>query len=91
MKNNGLSLETEIALLKQGKINTEAILIDMKNTLVRLETKIDNLFLHLDNKFTTQSLHLDSKFTTQFWALTVLSASGFSILGGLLGHVAHWF
>lgn len=47
---NVISLETRVAILEERQVNLATGISDIKNTLIRLETKTDNLFIHVDEK-----------------------------------------
>jgi hypothetical protein len=84
---NIVSLETRVALLEQGKVNTDMLIYDLRHAMNRMETKIDSLFLHVDTKIDA----LRSHGWTQFIIACSITFSGFTILGGMIAHVAHWF
>lgn len=78
---NVLSLETRVALLEKGAISIEALIVDLRNGMNRLETKLDSHFLHLDNKIDNRNDSLRNQMWGQFLMLGSFMIGGFLILG----------
>jgi hypothetical protein len=70
-----LSLETEVALLKQSTSTTDSILLELKNCMIRLESKMDNGFSKIN-----------SEAWTRFYFMLAIDIG----LAGLIARSAHW-
>lgn len=70
------SLETRVALVEMSIIN-------INQTLIRLEKKIDDGFNKIENQITDIKKEMKNDFR---WLLTIIAG-----LGAIMGHGFHWF
>jgi antitoxin component YwqK of YwqJK toxin-antitoxin module len=83
-KKDSISNEQKIMLLEQKNDSFHA-------TLVRLESKMDDLDKKFESKFDYQNGKMDSHFRWTIGLIFGLYATGFATFIGAVGKAYHWF